>query len=148
MRKEWREWEIFDKELGILDIKRNSPFSVVAFETAYRECDTWLDELREYINGNMDYVVSYLEEKIPEIKLRKPEGTYLLRLDFSGLKMNKNEIEEFLREKAKLALDHGYWFGDHVDSFERMNVAYPRFMVEEGMKRLENAVVEWRNLNK
>lgn len=148
MRKEWREWEIFDKELGILDIKRNSPFSVVAFETAYRECDAWLDELREYINGNMDYVVRYLEEKIPEIKLRKPEGTYLLWLDFSGLKMNKNEIEEFLREKAKLALDHGYWFGDHVDSFERMNVACPRFMVEEGMKRLENAVVEWRNLNK
>ncbi|MCI7343330.1 MAG: pyridoxal phosphate-dependent aminotransferase [Fusobacterium necrophorum] len=140
------EREIFDKELGILDIKRNSPFSLVAFETAYRECDEWLDELREYINKNMDYAVQYMQEKIPEIKVRKPEGTYLLWLDCSELALNKEQLAEFLKEKAKLALDHGYWFGDHVDVFERMNVACPRFMLEEGLHRLERSIREWRDL--
>lgn len=140
------EWIKFDNELGVLDIKRNSPFSVVAYETAYKKCDVWLDELREYIDKNMDYVVEYLKEKIPEIKLLKPEGTYLLWLDFSNLNMNKNETEIFLKEKAKLALDHGYWFGDNVEHFERMNVACPRFMLEEGLKRLENGIIEWRKL--
>lgn len=143
-RKE--EWEIFDKELGILDIKRNNPFSVVAFETAYRECEEWLDELIKYIDKNMDYAIQFIQEKIPEIKVKKPEGTYLLWLDFSALHLNKEALAEFLKEKAKLALDHGYWFGDNVDAFERMNLACPRFMVEEGLRRLEKAMIEHRNL--
>ncbi len=142
-RKE--EWNKFDTELGIIDIKRNNPFSLVALETAYTKGENWLEELLQYINDNMDYVISYLKERIPEIKLKKPEGTYLLWLDCAGLKMNKEELEIFFKEEAKIALDHGYWFGDNVDNYERMNVACPRFMVEECMKRLENAIIKWRN---
>ncbi len=142
-RKE--EWDKFDTELGVIDIKRNNPFGLVAFETAYTKGENWLEELLQYINANMDYVIEYLKENIPEIKVKKPEGTYLLWLDCSELKMTKEELEEFLKVEAKIALDHGYWFGDNVDNYERMNVACPRFMVEECMKRLENAVKKWRN---
>ena len=81
---------------------------------------------------------------MPEIRVRKAEGTYLLWLDCSALNMEKKALAEFLKEKAKVALDHGYWFGDNVDSFERMNLACPRFMVEEGLKRLEQAIIAWR----
>lgn len=138
------EWEAFDKELGILDIKRNSPFSIVAFETAYTKGEAWLEELLDYIGKNMDFALEYFREKMPEIRVRKAEGTYLLWLDCSALNMEKKALAEFLKEKAKVALDHGYWFGDNVDSFERMNLACPRFMVEEGLKRLEQAIIAWR----
>lgn len=72
------EWEKFDNELGILDIKRNSPFSLVAFETGYTKCDEWVDQLIEHLDGNMDYVIKFAKEKIPEVKVKKPEGTYLM----------------------------------------------------------------------
>ena len=62
------EWEKFDNELGILDIKRNSPFSLVAFETGYTKCDEWVNQLVEHLNGNMDYVINFIKEKIPEVK--------------------------------------------------------------------------------
>ena len=139
------EWEMFDTELGILDIKRNSPFSLVAFETGYTKCDEWVDELVEHLSGNMDYVINFIKEKIPEVKVRKPEGTYLMWLDFSALGMSKEELSKFMQEKAKIALDDGYWFGQTGEGFERMNIACPRYMVEEGMKRIEKAIKEWRN---
>ena len=142
-RKE--EWEKFDTELGILDIKRNSPFSLVAFETGYTKCDEWVDELVKHLSGNMDYVIEFVKENIPEVKVRKPEGTYLMWLDFSALGMNKEELSKFMQEKAKIALDDGYWFGETGVGFERMNIACPRYMVEEGMKRIEQAIKEWRN---
>ncbi|WP_156286439.1 MalY/PatB family protein [Oceanivirga salmonicida] len=142
------EWNKFDEELGILDIKRNSPFSIVAFETAYSKCEDWLEELLIYLDKNMDFAISYIKEKIPEIKVKKPEGTYLLWLDFSELKYSKKELEKFIKEKAKIALDPGYWFGDNVDYYERMNVACPKSMLEEALKRLEKAIVELRTLKK
>ena len=138
------EWEKFDNELGILDIKRNSPFSLVAFETGYTKCDEWVNQLVEHLNGNMDYVINFIREKIPEIKVKKPEGTYLMWLDFSALGLCKEDTSKFMQEKCKIALDDGFWFGENGIGFERMNIACPRYMVEEGMNRIEKAVKEWR----
>ena len=138
------EWEKFDNELGILDIKRNSPFSLVAFETGYTKCDEWVDQLIEHLDGNMDYVIKFLEEKIPEVKVKKPEGTYLMWLDFSALGLSKEELSRFMQEKCKIALDDGFWFGENGVGFERMNIACPRYMVEEGMNRIENGIKKWR----
>ena len=138
------EWEKFDNELGILDIKRNSPFSLVAFETGYTKCDEWVNQLVEHLNGNMDYVINFIREKIPEIKVKKPEGTYLMWLDFSALGLCKEDTSKFMQEKCKIALDDGFWFGENGIGFERMNIACPRYMVKEGMNRIEKAVKEWR----
>ena len=138
------EWEKFDMELATLDIKRNNSFSLVAFEAAYRKCENWVDQLNVFLSENMDYVISYIKEKIPEIKIKKPEGTYLLWLDFSKLNFNKEELSKFMQEKAKIALDDGFWFGKNGEGFVRMNIACPRYMVEEGLKRIEKAVKEWR----
>ncbi len=139
-----KEWEKFDNELGVLDIKRNSPFSVVAFETAYKKCDEWVNQLVKYLNENMDYVISFIETKIPEIKVKKPEGTYLMWLDFSALGLSKEELSKFIQEKCQIALDDGFWFGENGIGFERMNIACPRYMVEEGMRRIENGIKKWR----
>ena len=141
-RKE--EWKMLDEELGRLDVKRNSPFSLVGFEAAYTKGEEWLEELLIHLDGNMDYVVNFVKERIPEVKVRKSEGTYLMWLDFSGLGMTKEELSMFMQKEAKIALDDGFWFGENGAGFERMNIACPRYMVEEGMNRIENAVKIWR----
>lgn len=92
----------------------------------------------------MDYVINFIREKIPEIKVKKPEGTYLMWLDFSALGLCKEDTSKFMQEKCKIALDDGFWFGENGIGFERMNIACPRYMVEEGMNRIEKAVKEWR----
>ena len=138
------EWKMLDEELGRLDVKRNSPFSLVGFEAAYTKGEEWLEELLIHLDGNMDYVVNFVKERIPEVKVRKSEGTYLMWLDFSGLGMTKEELSMFMQKEAKIALDDGFWFGENGVGFERMNIACPRYMVEEGMNRIENAVKIWR----
>ena len=138
------EWKMLDEELGKLDVKRNSPFSLVGFEAAYTKGEEWLEELLIHLDGNMDYVVNFVKERIPEVKVRKSEGTYLMWLDFSGLGMTKEELSMFMQKEAKIALDDGFWFGENGAGFERMNIACPRYMVEEGMNRIENAVKVWR----
>ncbi len=141
-RKE--ELERFDHELGILDIKRNNPFSLVAFETAYTKCDEWVDQLNEFLNSNMDYTIDFIKNRIPEIKICKAEGTYLLWLDFSSLGFTKEELSEFMKREAKVAMDDGYWFGDNGIGYERMNIACPKYMLEEGLTRIEKAVKSLR----
>ena len=130
----------FDNILGQMDVKRNNPFSLVAFETAYEKCEDWLEELILHIDGNMQYVVDFINERLPKIKVVKPEGTYLMWLDFNGTKIPQDKIQEFLINEAKVAMNDGGSFGSNGKGFARMNVACPRYMVEEAMERIEKAL--------
>lgn len=134
------EWLNFDKYLSDMDIRRNNPFSLVAFEAAYNKCEDWLEELLLHLDGNMQYVVDFVKENIPEIKVVKPEGTYLMWLDFNGLGLSKEELTDLLINNAKIAMNDGAGFGENGRGFFRMNIACPRYMVEEGLSRIEKAV--------
>ena len=139
------EWKAFDNELGEMDIKRNNPFSLVGFEAAYNHGEEWLSELLVHLEGNAQYVADFVKERLPEIKTVKPEGTYLMWLDFNGLNITPEEITDMLIKDAKVAMNDGASFGANGKGFARMNIACPRYMVEEGMNRIENAVKMWRN---
>lgn len=133
----------FDGILGKMDVKRNNPFSLVAFEAAYEKCENWLEQLIEHIDGNMQYVIEFINEKLPMIKTSKPEGTYLMWLDFNGVGIPQDKIQDFLINEAKVAMNDGATFGENGKGFFRMNVACPRYMVEEAMEKIEKAI---RNL--
>lgn len=134
----------FDDILGQMDVKRNNPFSLVAFETAYEKCEDWLEELIVHIDGNMQYVIDFINKRLPEIKVVKPEGTYLMWLDFNGTKIPQDKIQEFLINEAKVAMNDGGSFGNNGKGFARMNVACPRYMVEEAVERIEKALKNLR----
>lgn len=133
----------FDDILGKMDVKRNNPFSLVAFEAAYEKCENWLEQLIEHIDGNMQYVIDFINEKLPMIKTAKPEGTYLMWLDFNGVGIPQDKIQDFLINEAKVAMNDGATFGENGKGFFRMNVTCPRYMVEEAMEKIEKAI---RNL--
>ena len=113
---------------------------MTATMAAYRHGEPWLEELLEYLQGNLVYLREFFREKLPQIRLVEPEGTYLVWLDFSGVSDNHKELEKILTDRAKLWLDPGIIFGRETNLFERINIACPRAILEEAMRRLEEAV--------
>ena len=90
----------------------------------------------------MDYVRSFLQEKLPRVKLIEPEGTYLIWLDFSEIVKDHKELEKLIVDKAHLWLDPGIIFGRETALFERINIAAPRTTIEKALDQLYSAVSE------
>ena len=114
-------------------------FGLTAMEAAYRYGDEWLEQLLEYLQRNLDFMVEYFEKKIPRIKIIIPQGTYLVWLDCRALEMDDMALRDFMREKAKVGLDDGFLFGAGGSGFQRMNIACPRSILEEALHRIESA---------
>ncbi len=121
-------------------LPRPNLFGLTALEAAYREGDEWLEQLLDYLQGNLDYTVEYFQKRIPKITVIRPEGTYLVWLDCRQLDMDGMTLRAFMREKARVGLDDGFIFGPGGEGFERMNIACPRAILEEAYGRIEAAV--------
>ena len=129
-----------NKLINSLHITQGNIFGNVAFEAAYNFGDEWLEQLLAYLEGNFDYLIDYIDTHIPGIKLRKPEGTYLMWLDCRGLGMTQKELNTFMVQEAKLAMNPGTLFGEEGAGFMRLNAATPRAILREAMLNLRNAV--------
>jgi cystathionine beta-lyase len=58
-----------------------NPFTVAAVIAAYNEGEGWLEQLLEYLDGNIDWVLDFLRKRMPRVKCFRPEGTYILWMD-------------------------------------------------------------------
>lgn len=121
-------------------------FGLAATEAAYRYGEPWLEELLDYLQGNVKLIMNFAAERIPGLKVIQPHGTYLVWLDFRGCGIDPARLGAFVREDAKVGLEAGKMFGCKEDGFERMNTACPRSILEEGLMRLEKAVKKARHL--
>lgn len=130
----------FDQVLGDLDIRRNNCFSLVATEAAYRHGEEWLEQVKEYIEGNFTYIQDYCQRNIPQIHPNFPEGTYLVWFDCRQLGMDKDELHNFMLEEAGIAMDDGFWFGGEYAGYMRMNVACPRSIIAKALEQWKNAI--------
>lgn len=114
---------------------------LIACQAAYAHGAEWLDALKKYLEGNIEFVRSFLSARLPKIKLIEPQGTYLLWLDFRQLNMSEEEREEFLIQKAGIWLSKGTIFGREGTGFERMNIASPRLILKKALLQLERALI-------
>lgn len=106
-------------------------------------CDDWLSDLKEYLTANRDFVVKYVREYLPGLRVTVPDATYLAWLDCNELiKSGKFEkpVCEFLIEKFKIALNDGADFGPGGEGFVRLNFGCPRSTLEEGLERIRRAL--------
>lgn len=125
---------IFCKEFGHGLL---SPFSIAALISAYTECDEWLEQLRAYIEGNFDAAIAFIKEHMPKVKVRKPEGTYILWLDFSAYGLTGEEIHRRIYDKANVLLQDGIVHDpEHGSQFQRMCVPCARAVLLEGLRRI------------
>ncbi|MGA7596055.1 MAG: pyridoxal phosphate-dependent aminotransferase [Gallionella sp.] len=123
-----------------LHLANTNPFSIAAFEAAYRGGGAWLDSLLGYLRDNRDFVGDYLRTHLPGIRLVQPEGTYLLWLDCRGLGMNDAQLSEFFVRKAGVGMNPGISFGQDGSGFMRLNIASPRRVVAAALQRIANAL--------
>lgn len=115
-------------------------FAASALMSAYTECEAWLDELLVTLSSNMDYVINELPKAVPGIAIQKPEATYLLWIDYRGTGLSEEEMMDKLLNNGKLALEPGTKYGEAGRGFLRMNIATPRSVVEDGVKRFITAM--------
>ena len=132
--------EAFQKEIDKTGYDEPNALGAVACEAAYRGGQEWLDQLRAYLLENLNFLRAYLQEKIPQIHLVEPEGTYLVWLDCSELGISGKELDQFIVEKAGLWLDGGAMFGPSGADFQRVNIACPRATLELALDKLKAAV--------
>ncbi|SFG29534.1 cystathione beta-lyase [Desulfotomaculum arcticum] len=119
-----------------------NPFGYIALEAAFRSGDEYLRQLLSYLRANVSFFTDYIKNKIPGLKVVKSEGTYLAWVDMRNLGLNTLELQDFMRSKARLALDDGYAFGPGGEGFQRFNLACPRSVLQQALERLEQAVGE------
>jgi len=119
-------------------------FGNVALEAAYRRGEPWLEELLVYLRGNSRLVSDFIAEKLPELAVFPLEGTYLVWIDCRGLGLGDGELKNFFMRRAGIWLDEGAKFGSGGSGFMRLNIACPRSLLEEALRRLEKAMAESR----
>ena len=125
-----------DKALNVNEVCEINPFAVEALIAAYNEGEEWLEELRQYLLGNYNYLKRFFEEQLPQFPVLALEGTYLVWVDCSVLKQSSEEIVKMLLEKEKLWVNEGSLYGEAGDGFIRINIACPRQLLIEGLNRI------------
>ena len=115
---------------------------IVSCEAAYKYGDCWHKELLKYLNDNLIFLNNYINNKFKNVKVIEPEGTYLVWIDFNGLKISDELLNDIILNKAKLWLDSGNIFGVSGYGYERINIACPRSILKEALDKLYNAFKE------
>lgn len=115
-------------------------FGIVGFEAAYAHGEDWLDELLPYLEGNIDLLERFLAERLPALKLIRPEGTYLALLDGRDLGLEPGALNDFFLKKAGVYFSDGTIFGPELEGFVRINFGCPRSVLREALERIERAV--------
>ena len=127
----------FRRELEKTGLFGVNMVGLCACQAAYESGGEWLDQLKEYLEGNIQFLKSFVNEHMPRIKVVDTEGTYLVWMDLQEL--NLVDQKNFIVNKAGLWLDTGSMFGEEGRGFERINVACPRAVLEEALNRLKRA---------
>lgn len=130
----------FRDVLGKVHYQDAGIIALAAGKAAYENGEAWLEALLDYLEGTVAYVQAFLAERLPEVKLVEPEGTYLLWLDFSDLGLSEEELMSLIETRARLWLNEGSLFGTRSAQFQRMNIACPRNVVRSALEALECAV--------
>ena len=129
-----------DKALNVNEVCEINPFAVEALIAAYNEGEKWLEELRQYLLGNYNYLKRFFEEQLPQFPVLALEGTYLVWVDCSVLKQSSEEIVKMLLEKEMLWVNEGSMYGEAGEGFIRINIACPRQLLIEGLNRIARAL--------
>ncbi len=130
----------FQVMLDRIHVGMGNLFGMVASEAAYTYGENWLNQMLHYVKGNLNYMENFIAERIPKVKMIRPEATYLVWLDFRELGMSNDELKQFIIQEAKLGLNDGPVFGPGGEGFQRMNTACPRKYIEQAMSQLEQAI--------
>lgn len=137
LRKEFKDFQ------EASELNTGNVMAYHATIACYEKGDPWRRQMLEYVQGNIDYVDSFLKQNVPQVKAMLPDASFLLWLDCKGLGFDDTDaLSQFFVHKARLGLNKGTIFGEGGEQHMRLNVACPRSVLEEAMNRLKKAVDE------
>lgn len=126
--------------IGAMYLDHGNALSTFATITAYEKGGEWLDGLLDYLQQTLDWMSDYIETHLPQVKMFRPQGTYQVWFDFSGLGLEEAQLKQLLFEHAKMGLTPGSWFGMQDYNFLRMNIATSQDNIGKSLALLAEAV--------
>ncbi len=127
-----------DRSLNINEAIEPNIFGIEALIAAYSEGKEWLDQVLEYLEENRNYLANFIKNNIPELKVMIPEGTYLVWIDCSNLKISTKEFSENLLLEKNIRISYGEIYGENGKDFVRVNIACRRSILREFLNRVED----------
>ena len=127
--------EKIDAQQHLNDEYELNMFAYAAMHSAYREGGEWLAQLLAYIEDNIEFTLQFFAEHLPNIKVMRPEASYLIWLDCSAYSQDDEQLYDILRA-AKVELNAGIKYGEEGHLKMRLNVACPRMLLEAGLARM------------
>ena len=126
-----------DRAININEICDVNPFGIVGTIAAYNECEYWIEQLCDYLHRNYDYLCSTIEQRLPQLKVTRLEGTYLAWIDIRALGLTSDEVTRLLLERAHVLVNSGTMYGTTAgEGFIRLNLACPLRHLQEALENI------------
>lgn len=111
-------------------------FGIVGLIAAYNQGGAWLEELKQYLWGNYQWIKGAFEAHLPNLKLTPLEATYLLWVNVAPTGLNADQLCDMLLREARVMLSPGSIYGQGGENFVRINLATQRSRLEEAFGRM------------
>lgn len=134
LRKQYFKW------MSAMELNEPNMFAPIATVAAFRRGEPWRKELLKAIESNIDYVVDFCAQNIPQIKALRPQASFLVWLDCRGLKLSHRQLVSLFVDKAGLALNDGALFGEEGAGYMRLNIGCPQQTITEALTKLQKAI--------
>ena len=135
IRERYYQW------LDTNELSEPNIFAPIATIAAYRKGEPWRQQMIHYIEQNILFAEQYLAQHLPQVKVVRPEASFLLWLDCRALGLSHEALIDLFVNRARLALNDGEMFGHGGEGFMRMNVGCPRAILQQALERLRDACI-------
>lgn len=133
-----RHFVAYERVMRLPHLHMGNIFGTIALEAAYTHGQNWLSQLLTYLQENYQALETFFNEKLPEVKVMRPEATYLIWIDFSAYGLTDEALNKKLID-AGVGLNRGTQFGKQGAGFMRINIGCPRSTLQAALERIEKA---------
>lgn len=133
-----------DRAVNINEVCDVNPFGVIALQAAYNEGEEWLDQLNQYLYENYLALKEFFNTELPQARVTRLEGTYLVWLDILPFELSSDEAYEKLMKDGKVFVNSGTMYGRKAgQGFLRINIACPRQTLMQGLARIGQVLSQY-----
>ena len=126
--------------MGGNELNQPDIFAPIATIAAFESGELWRREMISYVEDNIDFVIEFCREHIPQITPIRPEASFLVWLDCRPLNLSHEELVDLFVNEAGLALNDGAMFGRQGEGFMRLNVGTTRAVLHRALRQLQAAL--------
>ncbi len=126
--------------MGGNELNQPDIFAPIATIAAFESGELWRREMISYVEDNIDFVIEFCREHIPQITPIRPEASFLVWLDCRALNLSHEELVDLFVNEAGLALNDGAMFGRQGEGFMRLNVGTTRAVLHRALRQLQAAL--------